>query len=197
MFKNCFPLGQTATQSQRILATLVLTMLVLGTGFIQLETAAAATRELSQSIVSAAVKESDRSDPPATNQLPVRVTNAVRQAVSRQTGLPSRKLRVTQYRRQTWQNGCLGLPKPDEFCTEALVNGWQIVVSDGSQSWVVRTNQSGSVVRLESAPNQTNNPGTLKPIPISASQLPSPLDENAVFRAITSGGIAAKTYRGD
>lgn len=49
---------------------------------------------------------------------------------------------------QTWPDGCLGLANPDEFCTMALVNGWQIVVSqDGESTIVYRSDSNGLAVR--------------------------------------------------
>ena len=35
---------------------------------------------------------------------------------------------------------------------------------------------------------------TIQSVPIPANELPPPLDKNGVFREITSGGIAGKTY---
>jgi len=60
-------------------------------------------------------------------------------------------VKISQSSSQTWPDGCLGLPKPDEFCTEALVTGWQVVATDGSQIWKFRTDRDGSVLRLESS----------------------------------------------
>jgi hypothetical protein len=82
-------------------------------------------------------------------QLPARLANAVRQNLSSQIGIPFENLRITDYTRKTWPDGCLGLSKPDEFCTQALVEGWHITLSDGSSDWVYRTDCQGRVLRLE------------------------------------------------
>jgi hypothetical protein len=82
-------------------------------------------------------------------QLPEAVAAAVRQDLSRQTGIAVSKLKVTQSSPQSWPNTCLGLAKADEICGQAIVEGWRVVVSDGRQSWVYRTNFRGNVLRLE------------------------------------------------
>ena len=91
--------------------------------------------------------EGTRQNPP--NQLPATVAAAVRQNLSRQTGIAANKLKVTESSGQSWPNTCLGLSKADEICGQMIVEGWRVVVSDGSQTWVYRTNARGNVLRLE------------------------------------------------
>ncbi len=99
-------------------------------------------------------------DRSTSNQLPSRVTNAVLVDLSKQTGISTGQLQITQYSRQTWSNGCLGLAKPGEICTQAIVEGWRVVAANGRQNWVYRTDRNGRVLRLE-AQNTTNNPNNL------------------------------------
>ena len=91
--------------------------------------------------------EGTRQNPP--NQLPATVAAAVRQELSRSTGIAADKLKVTESSRQSWPNTCLGLAKSDEICGQMIVEGWRVVVSDGRQTWVYRTNARGNVLRLE------------------------------------------------
>ncbi|MCC3411083.1 MAG: hypothetical protein JGK24_12460 [Microcoleus sp. PH2017_29_MFU_D_A] len=91
--------------------------------------------------------EGTRQNPP--NQLPANVAAAVRQELSRSTGIAADKLKVTESSRQSWPNTCLGLAKSDEICGQMIVEGWRVVVSDGGQTWVYRTNARGNVLRLE------------------------------------------------
>lgn len=86
--------------------------------------------------------------------LPPKVANAVLSDLSKRYKLPMSKLKVIKYSRENWSNGCLGLPQPEELCTQVIVEGWRVVVSDGSQKWVYRTDNSGRNVRLET-PNTT------------------------------------------
>ena len=91
--------------------------------------------------------EATRQNPP--NQLPATVAAAVRQDLSRQTGIAAGKLKVTESSRQSWPNSCLGLAQAEEICAQMFVEGWRVVLSDGSQTWVYRTNIRGNVLRVE------------------------------------------------
>ncbi|MCC3406005.1 MAG: hypothetical protein JGK17_10510 [Microcoleus sp. PH2017_10_PVI_O_A] len=91
--------------------------------------------------------EGTRQNPP--NQFPATVAAAVRQDLSRSTGIAADKLKVTESSRQSWPNTCLGIVKADEICGQMIVEGWRVVLSDGRQTWVYRTNARGNVLRLE------------------------------------------------
>ncbi len=84
------------------------------------------------------------SEPPTT------VIEAVLNNITEATQIPSDSLQVQQTEANTWSDGCLGLAKPDEFCTQALVEGWRITVSDGQTTWVYRTDARGKNIRQES-----------------------------------------------
>jgi hypothetical protein len=92
------------------------------------------------------------------NTLPRKVSDAVRQDLSRRTGIPFDRIRVSSYSRQTWPGGCLGLERPGEVCTRNLVPGWRVVLTNGSRTWVYRTNNDGRVLRLETSTADTNLP---------------------------------------
>jgi len=81
-------------------------------------------------------------------QLPINVRVAVIENVSSRTGLPKADFTIVEAQEETWPNGCLGLARPGELCTQALVSGWRVVVSRGQQRWVYRTDESGEQVRL-------------------------------------------------
>ena len=118
---------------QRIFSVLILiTILCLGSTLILLPKVAASGSPQSQS-----------------NQLSPQLANAVLQDLSHKVNIPVVKLKITSYTPKIWSDGCLGLPQPDEFCTQALVHGWHITLSDGRQTWVYRTDQVGRALRLE------------------------------------------------
>ncbi|MEG4083036.1 hypothetical protein [Microcoleus sp. POL10_C6] len=91
--------------------------------------------------------EGTRKNPP--KQLPATVAEAVRRELSDSTGIAADKLKVTESSRQSWPNTCLGLTTADEICGQMIVEGWRVVVSDGRQTWVYRTNARGNILRLE------------------------------------------------
>ncbi|NCQ89532.1 MAG: hypothetical protein GPI94_01340 [Microcystis aeruginosa LG13-03] len=80
---------------------------------------------------------------------PNSVIEAARQDLSQKTKISVNRLQIQAAQRQTWPDGCLGLAKPGELCTQALVPGWRIVLTDNQKTWVYRTNSSGANLRLE------------------------------------------------
>ncbi len=81
--------------------------------------------------------------------LPTTVLTAIRQDLSRRTGLAGDRIILKTSVAQTWPDGCLGLARTEEICTQALVEGWRVTVTDGKQSWTYRTDATGRVIRLE------------------------------------------------
>jgi len=188
-------LGASGTTNQaRIFTALVLTgILSVGSGLTLIKSSSAIASQLSAETTTEVIKGNVRQNP-----IPRPVVNAVLQDLSRREGISTKKLEVIESSQQTWRNGCLELTQPDELCTEALVPGWRVVVSDSQKKWVYHTNQTGSVVKLNEKSSQivgqNGNAGTLAPVPIPSNELPPPLDQNVVFRQISSGGIAGRTY---
>lgn len=131
------------------------------------------------------------SEKPLSDKLPASVKNAVLQVASKRLQQPISQLTIIQAQQQTWSNGCLELANADEFCTQALVPGWRVVVGAIDKTLVYHTNQTGSAVRL----NQKASESTLSPVQIPVSELPPPLDRDVVFRQISSGGFAGRTYQ--
>lgn len=174
------------TKQARIFTALILTgILSVSSGFTVIKSATALSGDFLVATPNELSPKNTR-----VNRLPRQVADAVLKDLSQRQGIPIRELNITNYRQQTWRNGCLELPQPDEICTQALVPGWRVVVSRGKQNWIYHTNQTGSVVRL----NQ-NDTSTVQPIPIPTGELPPPLDRNVIFREISSGGFAGRTYQ--
>jgi hypothetical protein len=90
----------------------------------------------------------NQSDRP-NNTLPPPLANAVKKDVANRTGIAPGKLNITKYNQETWPNGCLGISEPDQMCTQALVPGWRITVTDGQKTWVYRTDNTGRNMRME------------------------------------------------
>ena len=88
----------------------------------------------------------------ATAKLPSNIANIVRKDLSQQSGIPASKLQLVQSTPKTWSDGCLGLAKAGEMCSQAMVQGWQVVLTNGSQRWTYRTDATGRVYRMEPTP---------------------------------------------
>lgn len=126
--------------------------------------------------------------------LPTAIANTILQQASELTQLPVSELSVISAERTEWSDGCLGLPEEGEVCTQAIVPGWWVRVRQNNtqQVWFYRTNDTGSVVRLDILVRP--NPNALLPVQIPTDQLPPPLGRREIFRAIASGGIAGRNY---
>lgn len=84
-----------------------------------------------------------------SSKIPEKVVDSVRQEISKRDRTDASQLKVMEATPKSWPDGCLGLAKPDEICTQALVEGWRIVMSDKEKSWTYRTDATGRSLRLE------------------------------------------------
>ena len=87
--------------------------------------------------------------PESSTAMPPEVKSAVLNDAVKRTSKTISALKIIEARSQQWSDGCLGLAKPDEICTQAIVPGWQVVVTDGLRNWTYRTDEIGNTVRLE------------------------------------------------
>lgn len=92
--------------------------------------------------------------PSPAEPLPQTLSERVLQVASKQLDIPKDELGIQRWSRETWMDGCLGLAAPDEFCTDALVEGWQLQVNHQDRYWFFRTDLTGEIVRLS---EQSNN----------------------------------------
>ena len=68
------------------------------------------------------------------NDLQSIVAAAKKDAVAR--GLPAQAISVQSAQRVTWRDGSLGCPKPGYSYTQALVDGYRIVLRAGAEEYV-------------------------------------------------------------
>ncbi|MEM6403077.1 MAG: hypothetical protein AAF757_23085, partial [Cyanobacteria bacterium P01_D01_bin.116] len=121
--------------------------------------------------------------------LPLKVVNAVTKDLSRRENIPQTRLRIVGYSQETWRNGCLEVLKPGQMCTQALVPGYRVTVSDGSQRWVYHTNNNGRTLRLASGGNSGDTdsqlPQSVKSgvIREAAQRLQKPVSEFFIMQA--------------
>lgn len=96
------------------------------------------------------LREEIAAEPPRNRSLPNSVAQAVLQAAAKLSNLPSEQLRIVQAKQKDWPDGCLGLAEPETFCTQIVVSGWEVkVAASGRGTYVYRTNNSGSLVKLD------------------------------------------------
>lgn len=94
----------------------------------------------------------------AANLLPPQIETAIRETLFQDAKITTKNFKIVGVSQHTWSDSCLGLVKTDEFCSEILVKGWRVVVSDGVFTWVYRTDSQGKMIRLESENSTANLP---------------------------------------
>ena len=139
---------------------LYISLLFLGTFFlITINYEAIATRlseaEIAQiELVPAPIQNEPLIENVSSNNptLPPEVQSAVFEDTVNRTSKTVDALRVVEAEPHNWTDGCLGLSKPEEICTQAIVPGWRVIVTDGMRKWAYRTDEEGSLVKLEESP---------------------------------------------
>lgn len=103
--------------------------------------------------------ESQGSNPPnsaedaplgSIHNLPVPLgVAAVRTFAAKEAGVGEGKILIlTAYDRE-WPDGCLGLAAAGEFCTQAIVPGYEVTVQVKGEEHIYRSSADGSVVRKQ------------------------------------------------
>jgi hypothetical protein len=109
--------------------------------------------------------------PTEISQLPPIVADAVRQDLAEREGILAEDINIINYQQYTWNNGCLELAGADELCTQVLVPGWRVMLSDGNSNWTYHTNDHADSLRLAASDTSKDLPSSVKdPILQDASQ---------------------------
>ena len=89
-----------------------------------------------------------------TTTAPVMVENAlvnerVSKVLATGLGISPELVQVVSVTEKEWSNGCLGLPKEGEICTEALVPGYEVKLSAQGVTYTYRTDKTVNIVRVD------------------------------------------------
>lgn len=68
--------------------------------------------------------------------------------LSQTLNLPADQLTLISTEAVTWSNGCLDVARPGMMCTQAVVEGYRILLEADGRQYEVRTNETGSVAVL-------------------------------------------------
>lgn len=74
-------------------------------------------------------------------------TDAVIAQAASDASASAEQVSVVSVSPREWPDGCLGLAQAGEFCTQALVPGYEVTVSVNGANAVYRTNADGTAVR--------------------------------------------------
>jgi hypothetical protein len=67
-------------------------------------------------------------------------------ALSDKYNIPVDQIKIIDTEEATWPNGCLGVVLPGIMCTDAIVDGFRIIMEANGQQFEFRTNQDGTNV---------------------------------------------------
>lgn len=107
-----------------------------------------ATAQASPEQVLIAQDDGDGNDE-ASVELDRSTQTAILERVAAQSNVSVSQLQIVAARRETWTDGCLGLGTAEQLCTQVITPGYLIVLLNGDQPLVYRTNQAGTVVAID------------------------------------------------
>ena len=96
-----------------------------------------------------AVSACEPASPEDPTDAPPEVEQAAMMELSNQTGIPMEGMDVVGAQWTEWPDACLGLPEPDEQCAEVITPGWELTIEAEGQVYVVRTDDLGTIIRVE------------------------------------------------
>ena len=92
----------------------------------------------------------DNAPPGSIHNLPVPdAVAAVRTHVANELGIGEGVVIILSAYEKEWRNSCLELAGEDEFCLQVITPGYEVTVQATGASSVYRTNNDGSVIRLD------------------------------------------------
>ena len=78
-----------------------------------------------------------------TDEVPEELLNKIIADLAERTGIPSDRILVIQSQATIWNDGSLGCPQPGVFYTQALVNGFWVILEAEGQKYDYRASESG------------------------------------------------------
>ncbi|MFQ5398390.1 MAG: hypothetical protein ACE5E7_02205 [Anaerolineae bacterium] len=82
---------------------------------------------------------------PSQGGVPDDILAAVLDDFASRSGLSSEEATIVQAEAVTWQNSALGCPEKGQIYLQVMVQGYQIVIEGGSQTYDYRVNENGSI----------------------------------------------------
>lgn len=98
--------------------------------------------------------------PSVTGEAPVEILDSVVQDLSKRLSVSSQQIKVVQDMAVVWNDGALGCPKPGMMYTQALVNGYWIILEFEGQKFDYRATDKGYFFLCENGSLPVVSPGT-------------------------------------
>ena len=69
--------------------------------------------------------------------------------LAEERGVVPQVIEVVSYEEVEWPDGCLGLPGPNEACSEAVTTGWRVILNLAGEIFIFRADAIGAELREE------------------------------------------------
>ena len=69
--------------------------------------------------------------------------------LAQELGSAPQSIEVVSYEEVEWPDGCLGLPGPNEACSEAVTTGWRVILNLAGEILIFRADAIGAELREE------------------------------------------------
>jgi hypothetical protein len=74
---------------------------------------------------------------------------SARSVLAARLGISVDAVTMKNVERNEWSDGCLGLGRLNESCLQAITPGYRVTMEAGGKEYVYRTNEEGTMARLE------------------------------------------------
>ncbi|MGD1874116.1 MAG: hypothetical protein ACFB02_13810 [Mastigocoleus sp.] len=101
---------------------------------------------------------------------------------------------IVEAKKIRWSDTCLGLRARGRYCALRVVEGWRVTVKVAGETLIYHTDNSSRVKFNARASNLNGNVSESNVVPIPRAERPPALNRDMVFRQISSGGFAGRTY---
>ncbi|MCR4326297.1 MAG: hypothetical protein NUV52_01425 [Candidatus Roizmanbacteria bacterium] len=81
--------------------------------------------------------------PEGTNTLIIGYT---KRDLARELGVSADNIQLVQSSQREWPDGCLGVEKEGQVCTQVITPGYQIILEADGTEYTYRTNMNGTVI---------------------------------------------------
>lgn len=121
---------------------------------------------------------------------------AAQQWLATQLSVAAEEIQIRDVGQAEWTDSCLGLGRPDESCLQVITPGWKAVFEINGLRYEVRTDETGSVIRL-AAPEgtsvlETGMENTLwNLVSFGETGAETPLVQGSVINLLLAAGQAA------
>jgi heat shock protein HslJ len=102
------------------------------------------------------------STPSPFAELPPEAVLNAQQWLATQLSVAAEQVQVAEIEQAEWTDSCLGLGRANESCLQAITPGWRSVFEVNGQRYEVRTDATGSTIRLASPTGALSEGATLE-----------------------------------